>query len=317
MSVVVVEKLSKTYQSPLGGKRVEALKSVSLAVEPGAVFGLLGRNGAGKTTLVKLLLGIAQPTAGSFSLFGAPAGDVRVKSRVGFLPENHRFPPFLSGEDALRYLGRLSGLSDEEAKRRIPEALELVRLSERGKFKVKSYSKGMMQRLGLAQATLHNPDLLFLDEPTDGVDPVGRKEIRDILLDLKAQGKTVFLNSHLLGEVEMVTDRVAILENGELVEEGDVKELTDSRGAYRLDAEDDPVAKLDAAVVARFKLERAEPKGWRLHAESIDALNEFVDLLRAAGVRVVELAPIRSTLEDVFITKVATPIASSPKEGVR
>jgi ABC-type Na+ transport system ATPase subunit NatA len=203
-AAIAIHDLEKIYRHGLfGRKKIPALKGVSLEVPPGEVFGLLGPNGAGKTTLIKVLLGIVRKSSGSATL--RPAEIAR--RQVGYLPEHHRIPHHLTGDTALEYYGSLSGMSQSEIRRRRPDLLKRVGLATWGKTPVKKYSKGMLQRLGLAQAMIHDPQLLILDEPTDGVDPVGRAEIRDVLSELRRQGKTVFLNSHLLQEVELVCDR--------------------------------------------------------------------------------------------------------------
>src|SRR5215469_14895695 len=226
VSVIVTDNLVKQY-----GK-IEALKGVSLSVERGAIFGLLGQNGAGKTTLIKILLGITRRTDGSALLLGEPVGAASVRRRVGYLPEDHRFPDYHTGASLLHFYGALLGMSRKDREWRIPEVLELVGLRGRMHYKVRTYSKGMKQRLGVAQALMHDPEIIFLDEPTDGVDPVGRREIRDLMQGLKAQGKTIFLNSHLLSEVEQICDRVAILQRGEVVREGDIASLTKVQGFF-------------------------------------------------------------------------------------
>ena len=215
--------------------RVTALQNVSLSVPPGKIFGLLGPNGAGKTTFIKILLGLQRADNGEAKLFGIPVSSPAARAQVGYLPENHRFPEFLTGGALLDYCGRLSGMRDPAARRQRAEILlKRVNMWDWRDTRTKKYSKGMVQRLGLAQALLHDPQLVILDEPTDGVDPIGRKDIRDLLLELKHQGKTVFLNSHLLSEVEMICDEVAILHKGKLLRQGTVQELTTSDRRYRL-----------------------------------------------------------------------------------
>ncbi len=220
MPVILTNDLTKHYG------RIEALRGVSLTVERGEIFGLLGQNGAGKTTLIKILLGITQRTDGSARLLDEPAGAARVRRRVGYLPEDHRFPDYHTGASLLDFYGALLEVPRGERRQRIPEVLELVGLKGRMHYKIRTYSKGMKQRLGLAQAIFHDPEVIFLDEPTDGVDPVGRREIRAIMQQLKEEGKTLFLNSHLLSEVELICDRVAILQTGAVIREGTVAELT-------------------------------------------------------------------------------------------
>ncbi len=291
-----VTDLRKTYRSLRRSRTVEALRGVDLDVRPGEIFGLLGPNGAGKTTLVKILLGICRADGGDALLLGRPAPDPASRREVGYLPESLRLPEFLDAEGALHFLGRMSGMPPSERRGAVPAALERVGLGARRRSKVGTYSKGMIQRLGLAQALLHRPRLLVLDEPTDGVDPIGRKEIRDILLEARAQGTTIFLNSHLLSEVERVCDRVAILDRGRVLRVGQVEDLTRKGNRYRAAVEGDPGAALEAlgtgAVVdGAIEFDAATP------AE----MNVLLGRMLAAGVVVVEVRRAAASLEDVFI----------------
>lgn len=222
---VEVEKLTKIY--PLHWRRgsLLALEDLDLRIGQGEVFGLLGPNGSGKSTTMKLLLGLARPTRGAARVFGHPAGSMDARKRLGFLPENPYFPQFLSGREVLRYYGRLSGVAPGTLPGRVAELLELVGLEKAGDRRLRTYSKGMLQRIGLAQALLHDPDLLLLDEPTAGVDPLGSRQIRDLMLLMKKRGKTVIFSSHLLEQVEEVADRVAILHQGRKLSEGRLEEL--------------------------------------------------------------------------------------------
>ncbi|MFQ5877559.1 MAG: ABC transporter ATP-binding protein [Acidobacteriota bacterium] len=296
---VATERLAKTYRTGLLRPPVRALCGVDLGVPRGRVFGLLGPNGAGKTTLVKLLLGIAFPTSGRAWLLGRPAGDVRARARVGYLPENHRYPQHLTGEQVLHYFGRLSGIPEPLRRRRVDDLLRLVRMEEWRRVRVGKYSKGMMQRLGMAQAMLNEPDLLILDEPTDGVDPIGRREIRDLLIAQRERGTTVFLNSHLLSEVERLCDRVAILKEGRLVRQGGIEELTRTSETYRVG-----VCGLKPEVVPAL---RAAAPGLRVgdaHLEiaaDLDGLNRLIDALRAHGVAIDFVHRDRASLEEVFV----------------
>ena len=206
-----LEGLVKQYKT---GDR--ALKGIDLEVPEGSIYGLIGPNGAGKTTAIRMILDIIGPDAGTVEVFGSTDIDV-IRSRVGYLPEHHRMPRYLSGAQILDFYGSLCGVPRETRRSRAARLLELVGMSDWAKKKISSYSKGMQQRIGLAQALMNDPELIVLDEPTDGVDPIGRREIRDVLVDLRRQGKTIFLNSHLLSELEMVCDRVAILVQGEVV----------------------------------------------------------------------------------------------------
>ncbi len=303
---IAVRGLAKTYR-PLVGQPVEALRPLDLAVERGEIFGLLGPNGAGKTTLVKLLLGIALPSAGEGALLGRSIRDAEARRAVGFLPENHKFPTYLTAEQTLDYYGRVAGVPTDERERRIPALLERVRMERWADARVRKFSKGMMQRLGLAQALLGGPAVVFLDEPTDGVDPVGRREIRDLLLELNAEGTTVFLNSHLLSEVEQVCTRVAILKGGELARLGTVAALTEQERVWELRATPLP-DDLPPAVAALVSPATPDPTGeadglarYHLAAEDRPALNAALDALRARGVEVEALQPLRQSLEDAFV----------------
>jgi ABC-2 type transport system ATP-binding protein len=307
--------LTKVYRSGVGRREVHALERLDLTVPRGAVFGLLGPNGAGKTTLVKLGLGIARPTEGDVYLLGQPGGDVATRARVGYLPENHRYPSHLTGRQVLDFFGRLSGLRDPDRTRQVEALLRRVRMEEWGATPVRKYSKGMMQRLGLAQAILNQPDLLILDEPTDGVDPVGRREIRDLLLEQKARGATIFLNSHLLSEVERLCDRVAILKEGRLVRQGTIDELTRPSSVWEIEVRGLTAERLAAATaavpglrpappvaVAERAAGSATPAGTLLEIEGgDDAMNRALDALRAAGVAIAGVRPRRESLEEVFV----------------
>src|SRR5688572_10725431 len=230
-AAIQVEGLSKTYREGLiFRKQRQALRSVSFTVEQGEIFGLLGGNGAGKTTFIKLLLGIIRRTAGSATVLGHPGGDWRSRKLIGYLPENLRVPRHLTGLTALEYYGHLSNVPTSMIRQRRGELLEMVGLAERAKDPVRTYSKGMLQRLGLAQSMLHDPELFILDEPTDGLDPLARAQVRGFLADLKKRGKTIFLNSHILQEVELICDRVAILDRGNLKRVAHVAEITTGRG---------------------------------------------------------------------------------------
>lgn len=310
-----VSDLSKTYHTGLFGNRsVEALDEVSLKVPQGEIFGLLGPNGAGKTTLVKILLSLVHPTAGTAELFGQPAKSPAARERIGFLPENHRFPDFLTAKQTLRVYGQLADVTSAERTERIPSLLDQVGLSDRAETKVSTFSKGMLQRLGLAQALLNEPDLLFLDEPTAGVDPVGRRAIRDLVLDLSEAGTTIFLNSHLLSEVEKVCTQIAILRDGQLVRKGTIEELTAVERIYDIVSTQIPDAVIEESELASSPEEPpAEPslRCYRFQAEDRSALNTLIDRLRAKGVDIESITPLRRSLEDYFIDVVDTSVAES------
>jgi len=302
MAVIETKDLSKEYNaSRISKQKVLALNNFSFQINEGEIFGLLGPNGAGKTTLIKILLAITFPTRGTAKVFGMDASNSKWKSKVGYLPENHKFPSYLTGEQVLSYYGRLSGLhTGVEFHKKINEMLELMNLTQWKKTKIKKYSKGMMQKLGLAQSLLNEPDLIFLDEPTDGVDPIGRKEIRDILIDLRKKGKTIFLNSHLLSEVEMICDRVAILNKGDLIKEGNVEDLTKSENIYIIDTVEPIDMQLKQKILAVDS--NAGIGEYEINTESgIENINKIVDLLRKNKINLKSLQQKTNTLEELFI----------------
>ena len=297
---IQTERLEKTYRTRFGANRdIKALTQVSLRVPRGVKYGLLGANGAGKTTFVKVLVSAVLASSGSATLFGRDAREPEARRPVGYLPENHRFPTYFTGAGMLNFYGALSGIDSAERKRRIPELLSLVGLKDWANVRIKKYSKGMLQRLGLAQALIHKPQLLLLDEPTDGVDPVGRREIRDVLNSLTDTGVTVFINSHLLSEVESFCEYVAILKRGELALEGRISDLVKGRG-YRIVASGTPEALLDALRPRVAGIVRGVETTEILVAAKDDA-NLTIDALRNAGASIESMTASTSSLEDVFI----------------
>lgn len=301
MRVIEVKGLEKTFSNLISRKKVHALRGVDLQVEQGEIFGLLGPNGAGKTTLVKILLGICYNDGGEALLFGEPARNARSRDRVGYLPESHKYPRYLKGKHVMDYYARLSGMSGGARKQAIDQLLHIVRMDKWQDVKMGKYSKGMAQRVGLAVAMVSDPDLLVLDEPTDGVDPLGRKEIRDILMELKKRGKTIFLNSHLLSEVELICDRIAIVNKGRLVTHGTVKELTAASNVWAVDVEQLPEryeAKLsEKGIPAR----RGDNGQLLLDIPNVVVLNDAIDALRADGLLIGAISRKKQTLEEMFI----------------
>ncbi len=317
--VIEIQDLRKVYREGWFGRPFEALKGVSFRVERGQVFGLLGPNGAGKTTIIKILLGIARKTGGDAQLLGRNAGDRDSRERVGYLPEHLRIAPHHNAWTALELYGRLSGCSKAQIRARGGELLEQVGLADRAHDRVKKYSKGMLQRLGLAQALLHDPELLILDEPTDGLDPIGRKHIRVMLNRLKEQGKTVFLNSHLLQEVELVCDRVAILDRGELREVADISDLV-LRTHEQVDVL--VLASVEAAQAACAGLPCEDFRGvsptktcLMVKAAETSDVDAVVDALRGQGFSVTGIAPRKLSLEDAFVQIIDAPGRSASPAG--
>jgi ABC-2 type transport system ATP-binding protein len=296
--------LRKIYRSSVGRTRITALDGIDFTVAEGEMFGLLGPNGAGKTTTLKILLDLTRPTAGQAHLGGLPAGNPESRRRVGYLPEGHKIPGYLTARQTLSIFGRMSGMEAEAIRKRGVELLEKLRIEKWIDVRVKKYSKGMTQRLGLACALLHSPTILLLDEPTDGVDPVGRREIRDLLQEQAKNGTAVLLNSHLLSEIELTCDRVAVLRNGKVAAAGTVEELTRRSAKYKMVA-----TPIDDAMIAAFRETGAIVERVNGHVvlsvDDVQHLNALVDKLRAEGGMLAELSPVRSTLEDVFVDLVS------------
>jgi ABC-2 type transport system ATP-binding protein len=268
--------LTRTFALDWSRKRLLALDGLDLTVRRGEVFGLLGPNGSGKSTTMKLILGLIKPTAGRVTVFGEVAGSLASRRQLGFLPENPYFPGFLSGREVLHYYGKLVDLRGRRLRERVAELLALVSLEPAADRALKTYSKGMLQRIGLAQALLHDPDLLLLDEPTAGVDPIGSRQIRDLILALKARGKTVIFSSHLLEQVQEVSDRVIILHRGKKIEEGSLDEL------------------LSIAGQSQFTVGGLTP----------ELRDKLAAWLRDAGVELIGMSHPRQKLEEHFIRAV-------------
>lgn len=301
--------IRKTYKG-----QVTALHGVSFRVEPGEIFGLLGPNGAGKSTLVKILLTVVRPTEARGSLLGRPLGEKATLARVGYLPEQHRLAPYLTARQAVEFSGALSGVRRGERRRRTDALLDLVGLGDWKDRRVGMFSKGMRQRAGLAAALVNDPQILFLDEPTDGVDPVGRKEIRDLLVRMRSEGRTVFLNSHLLSEAEQVCDRVAILLQGRVVKEGALAALQREGAGQELVVRW-PAEPRDLPGCAGPARVHAEDPS--LHVHQIASLDPAdaqpaIDAARAANAVIVSLVSRRERLEDLFIKAVSDPVTGRP-----
>ncbi len=298
----------KTY-----GKAIQALRGVNIQVGRGEIFGLLGPNGAGKSTLVKIMMTVVRPTQALGTILGRPLGHRGKLAATGYLPENHSFPGYLTGAKLLDYYAALSKVPRSVRGPRAGELLERLGLSRWGSTRIDKYSKGMLQRLGIAQALMNEPELVVLDEPTDGLDPVGRRDVRNLLLDLKQRGNTVFLNSHLLSELEMVCDRVSILVNGLVARQGTLSELTERTVEYEITCVSD-VASL-AGKLLRLGATVAGPVV-TLPGHDIAKVNEAVDCLRSANVAIHAITPKRVGLEDILVEAMggqdAKPSATPP-----
>ncbi len=279
--------------------KVRALQDFTLSVDQGKIFSLLGPNGAGKTTLIKILLGIVHPTRGDAKMLGYAHTHYPVHSRIGYLAENHRFPEFLSAQQILYYYGKMTGLDKTILSKKIPFLLKQVKLENWSKTKIRKFSKGMLQRLGIAHALLNDPDLLFLDEPTDGIDPVGRKEIRDLLKSLRDTGKTVFLNSHLLSEVERISDEIAILKNGQLIRRGQLEDFISIKEQYQLRLKDGSILN---EVCTTLQIPLTQNKDdYIISVKDEEQLNYLIDQLRQAHIIIQAVIPRKISLEDYYI----------------
>jgi ABC-2 type transport system ATP-binding protein len=292
------------------GKRIHALRGVNIQVGRGEIFGLLGPNGAGKTTLVKIMMTVVHPTHAMGTILGRPIGHRGKLAVTGYLPENQHFPGYLTGQQLLDYYAALARVPRSRRQQNAARLLAVVGLTRWGNTRVDKYSKGMVQRLGIAQALMNDPELVVLDEPTDGLDPVGRRDVRELLIQLRNEGKTIFLNSHLLSELEMVCDRVAILVDGLVARQGPLGELTERTVEYRVtySGKIDPV---------REKLERPgvtlDKDVIKLSESSARKVNEVIDLLRGADILIQSVEPHKFSLEEILVEVLADQTAASPQ----
>ncbi len=292
----------KAYRSRLKGETVTALADVSFDVAAGEVCGFLGPNGAGKTTCISTLMGFLFADGGAVSVLGYPPGDVRAKSQIGFVPENFAYHPFLTAPKLLRFHAALMGLDAPATTQRIPELIAKVQLCGHESQRIGKYSRGMVQRIGIAQALLGDPQLLVLDEPTSGLDPAGRRDVRELLLTLKSQGKTVFLSSHNLMELEQICDRVIIIDRGKLVREGRLDEMLERGGRVeflvdQLPEETEKLLSDGGAAIAR------QAHGVHIVVD-LARKREMAETLWAAGCDVISMQPVKSSLENVFLNLV-------------
>jgi len=297
MPVLELDDVHKSYRSHLSIRKYWILRGLSLSIREGEIFGYIGTNGAGKTTTIKLALGLIFPDAGTIRLFGQDASRVEVRRRVGFLPENPYLYDYLTGEEFLDFHARLFGLDAPARRKRVRDLLERVGLSNRGDRQLRHYSKGMLQRIGLAQALVNDPDLVILDEPMSGLDPIGRREVRDIILDLKARGRTVFFSTHILSDTEMICDRVGLLVKGSLKAVGRIDELV---------SRDVPYWEVALRGVTNGGLPCGSVMSRRddrvlIRVDSQGDLHRLLAILNGHGAELVSVTPARQSLEDLFI----------------
>ena len=299
-SAIETSHLRKDYGGTLGRGAFTAVQDLSFSVPRGQVFGFLGPNGAGKTTTINMLLGNIKPTSGSAMLLGRPLGDLDARAKLGFLPEKFQFHEFLTAEEFLDLHGRLYGMGPKARRQRIPEVLHLVNLYERRTSKLSEFSKGMQQRAGLAQAILNDPELVILDEPTSALDPLGRREVREIVAGLKERGKTVLLNSHLLGEIEMTCDQVAILKKGQVIRVGAMDDLLAAPATVEMRVQNvSPALVKSLQALARTVTVNGEEVSVGIGDEAI--IPDLAAAVVGHGGRLLSLIPKRESLEDLFI----------------
>lgn len=305
MDAIVVEHLTKTYQAIWPWqKSAKVLSDISFSVRQGEIFGFLGHNGAGKTTTMKILLGLLSPTGGRAEILGCPSSDVTVHARLGYLPETPYFYDYLTAEEFLCFYGRLARLSRKEAMKRVPELLERVDLGESRHKPLRKFSKGMLQRIGLAQALIHDPDVVILDEPMSGLDPIGRKEVRDLILSLRDQGKTVLFSSHIVSDVEMICDRVGILANGKMRALGRIQDLVKQRVAQSIEVVCDGVVG-DSVPAIKKVATRILQRGDRclVVLREHGHVEDVLSAMRQLGGKLVSVVPHKGSLEEILLEK--------------
>jgi ABC-2 type transport system ATP-binding protein len=300
-TVIKTEKLTKSYPNALGGT-FTVLNQLDLEVYQGEIFGFLGPNGAGKTTTIKLLLGLIFPTSGTAELYGKSADDMKVKHKISFMPDQPHYYDFLSGYEALRFYASLFGLKGKAAETKIDELLELVSMKRDANRRLREYSRGMLQRIGLAQALVNDPGLLIMDEPTNGLDPVAQRQMRDLILELKARGKTVFLSSHSLHDVELIADRVALLDKGSMVKVGRTRELLaqkevevtaqlpDEAAAIEIQKQSTDCRRSDTTIILRTSNE--------------EQVARTIEMVRERKGRLISVIPLQQSLEELFMETV-------------
>jgi ABC-2 type transport system ATP-binding protein len=307
-AAIRIDDLTKDYWVGFWRKRpYRALDRLSIEVQPGEVFGFLGPNGAGKTTTLKLLMQLIFPTGGRAEILGRPVGDVAARQRIGYLPENPYFYDYLTAEELLQYFARLFGYSGPDARKRASTLLDRVGIGpERRRQQLRKYSKGMIQRVGIAQALLNDPEVIFLDEPMSGLDPLGRREVRSLILELRDQGRTVFFSSHILADAEALCSRVAVVAGGRLAACGRLADIL----AFQVRGWELVVANLAPEVLARLQPRLVRSTEIAAHRYALEvgadvAPDQFLSEVMATGASLVSLNPVRDTLEDFFVRRVA------------
>jgi len=296
-----IEDLTKVYKTGFIPKKVVALQNVSLTVDQGEIFGLLGPNGAGKTTALKCILSLVRPDSGLIELLGDRVPSPKAMARIGFLSENPYVYDFLNGKEYLIFAAKLHGMSHEQARKKAEELLEFFHLSEAANRPLRKYSKGMLQRIGLAQALVNDPDFLILDEPMSGLDPVGRKEVRDLLISLKQKGRTLLFSSHILSDAEMICDRVAILVKGKLEMVGKVQSLMKKIDAYEITIQSKNDLRMNG--IPHQIITRTE-SNYLLRVPSVKEVHAIIAQSDSQGFEIESIVPLRQTLEDLYLQRI-------------
>ena len=306
-NIVEITNLTKDYSTGfLKKKNVRALDDLTLSVSGGQIFGFLGGNGAGKTTTIKILMGLLFPTGGNASILGKPIGDVSMHRKIGYCPENPYFYDYLSARELMNYFGELFGYAKADRKKRTDDLLDLVGLEEKARDRqLRKFSKGMLQRVGLAQALINDPEIVFLDEPMSGLDPMGRREIRELIAGLRVQGKTVFMSTHILSDIEALCDEVAILRHGKLAAKGNLQELMtneNERQGFEVTIANIDVSKLRAAVPSSIDM-TDHASGSIVTCSDETEVESVISAARSAGGKLVSVQQIRQSLEDLFTAR--------------
>lgn len=298
-SLVEVSGVSQSFRVGFWMKRRQVLEEIHLSIPEGSIFGFLGANGAGKTTLIHLIVGLRTPSQGSVKVFGKEATSPEAKQRLGYLPERPYFYDHLSGEQLLYYFGSLSGMKRAEIRNRIPQVLKSVGMLDARKLELRRYSKGMLQRIGIAQALIHDPQFLVLDEPMSGLDPIGRKEIRELILKLASEGRTLFFSTHIIPDVEAICNRVALIKKGKILKVGSMDELLYS-GEVQTEIIWSGIKPEALSHLHEIQIQPQVATGYRGMIQKKDAVNKILSQLIENGAQIQSVSPIRHSLEDLF-----------------
>jgi ABC-2 type transport system ATP-binding protein len=301
MKTLEIKNLRKSFLSNFFIRRYKILKNINISAERGEIYGFLGPNGAGKTTTIKCVLGLITPDEGECLVYGKPSHSLEGRRKVGFLPEQPYFYDYLTAKELLLFTGRLFSIPRKRIQARSRELIELVGLKGKEDLKLRKYSKGMIQRIGLAQALIHDPEFLILDEPFSGLDPIGRKELRDIILSLKQAGKTVFFSSHILQDMEMMVDKVGIILEGEIVKEGKLSELISHSVRYY----EIVFTGIDEKRLGRHRMAFMSRDGnYIIQSADFDTVNRNIDFIIKNSGKIISVTPVKMTLEDIFLKEV-------------